>query len=297
LTIAAGHATYINPALAVDEYDNLHAVWISWTYEMEYRKFDGVTWGPVYPLIGSDPRGAPSVVAGPDSCVQVAWAEEMYSGSEMVNEIFYSKFDGTGWGEISKQTGDPRDSQNASIVRCDDGSLYVFWMDSRDGDWEIYWRRIGDFNAGTRLTFSTGESARPHAAVDGDGKIHVIWQDLRDGNREIYYKVRDPGVLSGVEDKAVRPTRPGAVRVTPNPVTVGAEFHFALDRPVPASISVYDVAGRLVWCEDCGSLEPGTHSVRWRGRDSVGKPAASGVYFLRFSAEDSETSTKFVVLR
>jgi len=45
-----------------------------------------------------------------------------------------------------------------------------------------------------------------------------------------------------------------------------------------------------------GTVEPGTHTLRWDGRDLRGNRVASGVYFLKVRADDFVHRDKVVVL-
>ncbi len=44
-----------------------------------------------------------------------------------------------------------------------------------------------------RLTWNTGESFRPRAAVDSSGGVHLVWSDTTPGDSEIYYKQSTDG--------------------------------------------------------------------------------------------------------
>lgn len=71
----------------------------------------------------------------------------------------------------------------------------------------------------------------------------------------------------------------------PNPFNPNTTIRF--DMPVSgiARVMVFGVGGRLVKEWALGVLPAGSHRLTWDGRDAVGKPAASGVYFLRLEVE------------
>lgn len=71
----------------------------------------------------------------------------------------------------------------------------------------------------------------------------------------------------------------------PNPFNPSTTISFALRRPGPVSITVYDVAGRVVKTLVAASYPAGFHEVTWRGDDRGGRQAAAGVYFLRLDAD------------
>lgn len=77
-------------------------------------------------------------------------------------------------------------------------------------------------------------------------------------------------------------TRPPA----PNPTRGTIAFAIALPRATPVSLTVHDLAGRLVGRIQDGVLPAGEHSFRWDGRGANGRPLESGRYFIRLVADD-----------
>ncbi len=65
-----------------------------------------------------------------------------------------------------------------------------------------------------------------------------------------------------------------------------------------ACVSVYDIAGRLVWSSNASSGNSGASpSVVWSGRDERGNRVSSGVYLVRVSVGERRAHTKVVQLR
>ncbi|MBD3349505.1 MAG: T9SS type A sorting domain-containing protein [Candidatus Eisenbacteria bacterium] len=77
----------------------------------------------------------------------------------------------------------------------------------------------------------------------------------------------------------------------PNPVRDRARFAFELPVESTVTLSVYDVAGRLVATVASRRFDAGSHTVPW----DAGR-VASGVYFARIAGECGEDAAKFVVL-
>jgi hypothetical protein len=84
---------------------------------------------------------------------------------------------------------------------------------------------------------------------------------------------------------------------SPNPFTGTTTVALALPDPAPVTLSVYDIAGRLVRRIDRGVLAAGSHTLRWDGRDGNGRSVGCGVYFLRVAAGDRVEDRKAVLLR
>ncbi len=67
----------------------------------------------------------------------------------------------------------------------------------------------------------------------------------------------------------------------PNPFTHTARFRFALERPGPARLDVFDVRGRRIRTLVAPHLVRGAHVLEWDGRDARGQYVTPGVYFYR----------------
>ncbi len=82
----------------------------------------------------------------------------------------------------------------------------------------------------------------------------------------------------------------------PNPCNPRMQAAFVLDRPSPARVAVYDLAGREVAVLLEGELEAGRHEVAWRGEGRDG-PAAAGVYLLRIVTGDGVLASKIALVK
>jgi hypothetical protein len=93
----------------------------------------------------------------------------------------------------------------------------------------------------------------------------------------------------------------GAARVrlaaAPNPFTSAAGIRLALPVRGEINLAVYDVAGRLVRTLAAGDYEAGAHSFEWNGADADGRPAASGIYFVRLKGPGATLVTKLLKIR
>jgi flagellar hook assembly protein FlgD len=65
----------------------------------------------------------------------------------------------------------------------------------------------------------------------------------------------------------------------------------------PATLRVYDLAGRVVREFPGLDVKRGTYSVTWDGRDTKGNTLAGGIYFVRLKAGDYSATEKLVLQR
>ncbi len=94
------------------------------------------------------------------------------------------------------------------------------------------------------------------------------------------------------------PSYPAAVVLhqnVPNPFNPTTTISYELDTAGPVDLQVFDLAGRLVKTLHHGTESAGHHEKVWQGRDRLGRPVATGVYFYRLRA-DNEVQTRRMLL-
>jgi hypothetical protein len=84
---------------------------------------------------------------------------------------------------------------------------------------------------------------------------------------------------------------------SPNPMNPWARVPFEMPAAGPATISVYDVAGRLVRELAAGTFEAGPQSVIWDGRNASGTAVGSGVYYIRLKTPAGQHTTSLTIVR
>ena len=83
----------------------------------------------------------------------------------------------------------------------------------------------------------------------------------------------------------------------PNPFNPATRVAFELGRAERARLTVYDVLGRRVRILVDARLPAGPHSVRWDGRDTNGRPVASGLYVCRLEAGTFVATRKMLLMK
>jgi hypothetical protein len=190
----------------------VHVVWMDnrdGNDEIYYKRSTdgGVSWGTDTRLTNNPSSSGNPSVAVSGSIVHVVW-RDYRDGNE---EIYYKRSTdgGVSWGTDTRLTNNTASSWSPSVAVS--GSIvHVVWMDNRDGNAEIYYKRSTDggvsWGTDTRLTNNTAISLDPSVAVSGS-IVHVVWRDLRDGNEEIYYKRSiDGGVSWGTDTRLTNNT-------------------------------------------------------------------------------------------
>jgi hypothetical protein len=137
---------------------------------------------------------------------------------------------------------------------------------------------------------------------DNDGVVYCFVDDQQNG------RILSPnGAISyldygGRSSSDVRDARAGIaggrqVRVQPNPFSDRAKFKFALPAGSvgPVSLTVLDVAGRVVRSVTMSSTAVGSDGIEWDGSAADGSRLASGVYLYRLTAGQVSRSGRLIL--
>jgi hypothetical protein len=83
----------------------------------------------------------------------------------------------------------------------------------------------------------------------------------------------------------------------PNPFNPSTTISFTLPERTKVTLAVYDVQGKRVRTLVDAMLEEGRQEWVWDGKDSRGRPAATGVYFYRLETADRKLTRKMLLLK
>ena len=173
--------------------DSVHVVWHDnrdGNYEIYYKRSTdgGSSWGADTRLTNNSFYSGYSSVSVSGQVVHVIWLDDRDGNTE----IYYKRSinGGSSWEADTRLTNSSLLSEYPS-VSVSGQTAHVVWVDSRDGNSEIYYKRSTDggssWGADTRLTNNSSLSEDPCVSVSGQ-VIHIVFYDNRDGNYEIYYK-------------------------------------------------------------------------------------------------------------
>lgn len=81
----------------------------------------------------------------------------------------------------------------------------------------------------------------------------------------------------------------------PNPFNPTTEISFSMDKASDVSLTVFNMLGQQVRVLENASLEAGTHTYKWDGRDELGQSVSTGVYLYTLS-DGAKSFTKKMAL-
>ena len=88
----------------------------------------------------------------------------------------------------------------------------------------------------------------------------------------------------------------------PNPFNPETWIPYHLAEAGNVSLSIYDTAGQLIRTlllgyQSAGFYENRTHAAYWDGRNALGEPVASGVYFYRLTTPSFQQTRRMLILK
>jgi hypothetical protein len=168
------------------------------------------------------------------------------------------------------------------------------WIDDDTGGWMLY--EAADY----LLNPGIGTPVAP-SGVDGYGRIAVKFPTLPATASSA--AATQTGTVAGVlipepaTDAGQSTPRLIALTAAPNPFASGVRIGYTSPRDAPVTVTIHDVAGRVVATLERGTAVAGRERVvRWDGTSHSGRRAASGVYFVRVETPHEIATTKIVRL-
>ncbi len=105
-----------------------------------------------------------------------------------------------------------------------------------------------------------------------------------------------PAIMSG-PPHVTAPTGTSVMSISPNPFNPETAISFHLERTGHVRIVIYDIRGAIVRRLTDETLPAGDRVARWNGADDAGRPASSGIYFVRMTAGSHTEARKIVMLK
>ncbi len=192
------------------------------------------------------------------------------------------------------------DDGATSFIRTSSGHyLIVGWTYSCGGNREAYLIKtdsLGDTLWTGHYGYTDDEGGNYVAETSDGGYVMVGETNTFDIIFEDVWLVK-LGAETGVEEVGfVRESRP-SVRSSPNPFRREVRIEWQTDAGSDANLAIYDVTGRKVRDLSVASGVSGIQTVRWDGRDEIGRQVPAGIYFCRLAAGDLSATEKVILLR
>jgi hypothetical protein len=178
---------------ASDHLGNLHTVWRDdrdGNWEIYYKKYDGVSWGPDQRLTNAANSSLhAAIAAGGQGDLHVVWDDDRDGNYE----IYYKRYDGSAWLADERLTIDPANSQYPSVAADETGRVYVAWMDNRTGGARIYMKTFdgSSWLPDESIAPALEPCGTPTVAVDIYGHVHVAWYNADSNEYGLYYRMFD----------------------------------------------------------------------------------------------------------
>jgi hypothetical protein len=138
------------------------------------------------------------------------------------------------------------------------------------------------------------------AGVSRDGADFVFLDGGVEPGRTYRYRVvvLEDGAPSTSFETSVTAPRMGLAleQNHPNPFRAATRIEYATGEASHVSLTVHDMAGRLVRVLADGPRDAGRHVEAWDGRDARGSALASGVYFYRLRSAGREWTRRMMLL-
>tara|TARA_B100000287_G_scaffold432931_1_gene493424 strand:- start:1144 stop:2931 length:1788 start_codon:yes stop_codon:yes gene_type:complete len=156
-----------------------------------------------------------------------------------------------------------------------------WWNHQADGNKIVVeWPLPMDFSYSTAsAAYTHGHNGSPVGDLNHFPDAYATWEALSTDN----------------DNQKITPDKFALSQNYPNPFNPTTEISFTMDQASSVSLTVFNMLGQKVRVLENASLEAGTHSYNWDGRDDLGQSVSTGVYLYTLS-DGSKSITKKMAL-
>jgi hypothetical protein len=180
------------------------------------------------------------------------------------------------------------------------GDVELTWLRNPEPDvdfYHVYCDTLSGFkpSAANFVASVTGADTSTSIVAPPDSAFYVVAALDRDGYQSGYSNEATTGTPVGTAGPVVYRNR--LHQNVPNPFNPATTIRYELRAPSHVTLSVYDVAGRLVRRLANEDKTGGVHAVSWDGIGDGGTRVSSGIYFYRLEAAGFVQTRKMVLLK
>ena len=154
---------------------------------------------------------------------------------------------------------------------------------------------------------ATADLTRRSVVKVGDViELRVIGQDGNIESQTLSFKVTPENLANAVLhvtlDNIGKPTQNQLLQNYPNPFNPETWIPYQLSKDNPVSVSIFDATGKLVRELSLGHQSAGFYNSRdraayWDGRNTLGEPVASGIYFYQLTTPAFQQTRRMLILK
>jgi hypothetical protein len=143
------------------------------------------------------------------------------------------------------------------------------------------------------------------ADVDGNGGLDLLIPQGFDSGISLLRAFISPGppipaAKGGLHTSATQDLLPQEFALGynyPNPFNPVTHIRYQLPEPGPVQLEIYNIAGQRLRLLVNAEQNAGFYQAAWDGRDSLGRPAASGIYFYRLVSRGLVQTRRMLLLK
>ncbi|MYF98109.1 T9SS type A sorting domain-containing protein [Candidatus Poribacteria bacterium] len=160
---------------------------------------------------------------------------------------------------------------------------------------------------GNYFAAATADLARRSVVKVGDViELRVIGQNGNVESQTLNFKVTPENLANAVLhvtlDDIGKPAQNQLLQNYPNPFNPETWIPYQLSQDSSVSVTIYDMTGQLVRTLSLGFQSAGYYNSRaraayWDGRNAIGEPVASGIYFYQLTTPSFQQTRRLVILK
>ncbi len=202
-------------------------------------------------------------------------------------------FGGYEWNGVTRYDGQQWKSYYQKNSQIIPGSIDCIAIDTKGRKW------FGNQSSGLSMydgnkwtTFNTVNSQLESNQIlsleaHPDGSMYI--------GTAVGLSVYNDNIVNTVNESNKIPPNVQLLQNYPNPFNGETTIQYSVENHADIQIRIYNTRGQLINTLFRGKQIPGQHAVHWNGKNDVGEPVSSGIYFVRLTTDQRNVETKRLV--
>ena len=172
---------------------------------------------------------------------------------------------------------------------------YLTFVKNENGNDDIFVNEQHSILQFFNLSTSEYKDTNPRLVVGryywGTYHIYDIWESYRNGHWQLFMSKMELVVSIGEHDNC---DKSFDFEIFPNPFYENLRINYSLKSECLVEISIYDYRGKYITTLIKKWESAGTYSYLWNAKDDQNKSISPGLYFVRFTANNSLVIKKII---
>ncbi len=254
---------------------------------------------------GDNSQGSPSVAVDGSGNFIITWSDKRNNDAyDIYAQIYNSSGQPRGGNFLVNDAIDNRSQYFPSVAMDSSGNFIVIWLDTRNGNQEIYAQRfdtMGKIGQNFKIhSYNQKYFRSGYDVVLTNNRVIVTWEDyvVRGQGFDVFakmYEFKEPVTVVDEPNQQIDSFE--LLNCYPNPFNMSTSIEFNVATAVDVTLDIFNIRGQKINELFSGFKNAGKHRLVWDATDQYGAQVSSGIYLIEIRAGGYRKVQKVVLVK